>query len=668
MHGNVDTIQFGLLGLIPLLPLLGAIINGLIGSYMPKKFVHGIATGVMAIAFLLSAFTVWTLVQTGVDDGSGHAFYTPLTFQYFEWMAAGSLTINAALWLDPLSALMLLIITGIGTLIHLYSIGYMSEETSYARYFAYLNFFVFAMLMLVLGDNLLLLFLGWEGVGLASYLLIGFYYEDNANADAGKKAFITNRVGDFAVLVAMFLLFQLVGTLTIPEVREVFAHFTGEQAASVSGWITAIAIFLFIGCAGKSAQVPLYVWLPDAMAGPTPVSALIHAATMVTAGVYLVARMNFLFALSPAAMTTIAIVGCITALMAATIGVTQFDIKKVLAYSTVSQLGFMFIAVGTGSMFAGVFHLMTHAFFKALLFLGSGSVILGMHHEQDIRKMGGLKEWMPITRWTFLIGCLAIAGFPLFSGFFSKDEILWFALSNQNVLGGVNLGWIIWGVTLLTAGITSFYMFRLYFLTFEGENRADAETKAQIKESPATMTIPLIVLAVLSLVGGFIGVPAVLGEPLGIPNVLHHWLHQVIAPGEALYMTAKPEGLIWLSMGSAIAVGIGGIVIAYLKYGRGHDPTNDLENAGKVYRVVYDKYYVDELYQATLGRGLRVGGKFLHKVVDEVIIDLLLVRMVGITGRWLGSVLRVFQNGNTQRYAAYMVLGLGLILILLFTQ
>lgn len=668
MHGTAETIQLGLLGLIPLLPLLGAIVNGVIGSKMPKAFVHTVATGAMAIAFVLSAFAVWTLVQTGVDDGTGHNFYTPHTFQYFEWIVAGDLSINAALWLDPLSAIMLLVITGIGTLIHLYSIGYMSEEPSYARYFAYLNFFVFSMLMLVLGDNLILLFLGWEGVGLASYLLIGFYYEDDKNADAGKKAFITNRVGDFAVLVGMFLLFQFAGTLTIPEVREMIAHLSTEQLGQVNGWITAIAIFFFIGCTGKSAQVPLYVWLPDAMAGPTPVSALIHAATMVTAGVYLIARMNFLFTLSPTAMTVIAIIGCITALMAATIGVTQFDIKKVLAYSTVSQLGFMFIAVGTGSMFAGVFHLMTHAFFKALLFLGSGSVIMGMHHEQDIRKMGGLKTWMPITRWTFLIGCLAIAGFPLFSGFFSKDEILWYALSNQHVLGGLNLGWIIWGVTLLTAGITSFYMFRLYFLTFEGENRADAETQSHIQESPATMTIPLIVLAALSLVGGFIGVPHVLGEPLGIPNVLHDWLHQVIAPGEAMYVTGKPEGLIWLSMGAAISVGLLGIGLAYLKYGRGHDPTNDLEEAGAAYQVVYNKYYVDEFYQATIGRGLRVGGVFLHKVVDEVLIDLLLVRMFAITARWGGSVLRVFQNGNTQRYAAYMVLGVGLILILLITK
>lgn len=668
MHGNAETIHLGLLGLIPLLPLLGAIVNGVIGSKMPKAFVHTVATGAMAIAFVMSAFAVWTLVQTGVDDGTGHNFYTPHVFHYFQWIVAGDLSINAALWLDPLSAIMLLVITGIGTLIHLYSIGYMSEEPSYARYFAYLNFFVFSMLMLVLGDNLILLFLGWEGVGLASYLLIGFYYEDNKNADAGKKAFITNRVGDFAVLVGMFLLFQLAGTLTIPEVREVISLFTTDQLGQVNGWITAIAIFFFIGCTGKSAQVPLYVWLPDAMAGPTPVSALIHAATMVTAGVYLIARMSFLFTLSPTAMALIAIIGAITALMAATIGVTQFDIKKVLAYSTVSQLGFMFIAVGTGSMFAGVFHLMTHAFFKALLFLGSGSVIMGMHHEQDIRKMGGLKKWMPITRWTFLIGCLAIAGFPLFSGFFSKDEILWYALSNQHVMGGLNLGWVIWGVTLLTAGITSFYMFRLYFLTFEGENRADEETQSHIQESPATMTIPLIVLATLSLFGGFIGVPHVLGEPLGIPNVLHDWLHQVIGPGEAMYVTGKPEGLIWLSMASAVGVGLLGIALAYIKYGRGHDPTNDLEESGAAYKVVYNKYYVDEFYQATIGRGLRVGGVFFHKVVDEILIDLLLVRMVAITGRWVGGVLRVFQNGNTQRYAVYMVLGVGLILILLITK
>ena len=666
MHAQ-DVIEFSLLGIIPLLPLFGAIINGLIGSRMPKAFVHTVACGAMLLAFGLSLVAVLQLRSTGVDDGHGHMLYTPLVHTYFEWFNVGGLQINAALWLDPLSAIMLLIITGVGFLIHLYSTGYMSEEPSYARYFTYLNFFVFAMLMLVLGDNLVLLFLGWEGVGLASYLLIGFWYQDEDKAAAGKKAFITNRVGDFAVLIGMFLLFQLAGSLTIPEVREYISLMSTEQLALSGGMITAIAIFLFIGCTGKSAQVPLYVWLPDAMEGPTPVSALIHAATMVTAGVYLIARMNFLFALSPTAMTIIAVVGAITALFAATIGITQFDIKKVLAYSTVSQLGFMFIAVGSGSFFAGVFHLMTHAFFKALLFLGSGSVIHGMHHEQDIRKMGGLKKWMPITRWTFLLGCLAIAGFPLFSGFFSKDEILWYALSNQHVLGGLNLNYLIWGMTLLTAGMTSFYMFRLYFLTFEGECRADEHTQEHIHESPAVMTIPLIVLAVLSVVGGFVGIPHILGHPLHLPNVMHDWLHQVIWPGEAMYTYSMGDGMAWLSMALAVAIGLGGIGLAYLKFGRGHDPTNDLENAGRLYKVVYDKYYVDEAYEATFGRGLLVAGRFCHRVIDVVLIDLLLVRMFAYTMAFLGGVLRHFQNGNVQRYAAYTMIGLAVILYLLLT-
>lgn len=667
MHGNTETIQLGLLGLIPLLPLLGAIINGLIGSKMSKRFVHTVSTGAMVLAFVLSIVAVVQLVGTGAVDAQGVTEYTPLVYSYFEWFSIGTFSADFGLWLDPLSALMLLIVTGVGMLIHFYSQGYMANDGSYARFFAYLNYFVFSMLMLVLGESILVIFLGWEGVGVASLLLIGYYYEDSANADAGKKAFIVNRVGDFAFLVGMFLLFQLVGTLSVPEVREAISHFTGAQIGQVQGWITAIALVFFIGATGKSAQIPLFVWLPDAMAGPTPVSALMHAATMVTAGVYLVARMNFLFVLSPFVMTLIAVIGLLTAIVAATIGATQFDIKKVLAYSTISQLGFMFIALGTGSMFAGVFHLMTHAFFKALLFLGAGSVIVAMAGEQDMRKMGGLKTSMPITRWTMLIGCLAISGFPLLSGFFSKDEILWFALSNQHSLGGVNLGWVIWAATLATAGLTAFYMFRLYFMTFEGENRADDATREQLQESPVTMTIPLIVLAVLSVIGGFIGVPAVLGEPLGIPNVLHDWLYQVIAPSEALYTTGVADGLIWMSMAASVAVGLTGIGVAYLKYGRGHDPTEDYENSGKIFRVAYDKYYVDEFYAATFGRAISVGGRFLHRVVDEVLIDLLLVRMVGITGRWIGGTLALFQSGNVQRYAGYMVIGLGLILIFLFT-
>lgn len=664
MHGDVETIHFGLLGLIPLLPLMGMIINGLIGTKMPRRFVHVVGTGSMFIAFCISVFAVWSLYNTGVPDGSGHTFYTPLNYSYFEWFSVGALTVKAGLWLDPLSAMMLLIVTGVGTLIHLYSQGYMSDDPSYARFFSYLNYFIFSMLLLVLGENILVLFLGWEGVGVASYLLIGYYFDETPNADAGRKAFFANRVGDFAFLVGMFLLFQLVGTLNIPDVREAISHLTGGQLAHVQGWITGITLCLFIGATGKSAQIPLYVWLPDAMAGPTPVSALMHAATMVTAGVYLIARMNFLFALAPITMNVIAIIGVLTALMAATIGCTQFDIKKVLAYSTVSQLGFMMIAVGTGGMFAGVFHLMTHAFFKALLFLGAGSVIMGMHHEQDMRHMGGLKKWMPITRWTYLIACLAISGIPPFSGFFSKDEILWSALSHQNVLGGLPLNWVIWALTLVTAGLTAFYMFRSYFMTFEGENRADEHTREHIQESPWTMTFPLVVLAVLAIVGGFVGIPHI----LGLPAVMHDYMHQVFAPSEGLYTTVASDGLAWMSMLASIVVAGSGVAFAYLKYGRGHDPREDLENSGKVFKVVYNKYYVDELYDVVFVRGLmHGGGRILHRFVDNVLIDLLLVRMVAITGKWIGGAIALFHNGNVQRYAGYMVIGLGLILIFLFT-
>ncbi len=661
-----DTVQYSLLGWIPLLPLIGAILNALFGRMMPKKVVHTIACGAMLVAFAFSVVSVLKLAGGGVSD-HGHTTYAPLVHRYFTWFAAGSLDVQASLWLDPLSAVMILIITGVGSLIHIYSIGYMSEDPSYARYFTYLNFFVFAMLMLVLGDSMLVLFLGWEGVGVASYLLIGFWYEDEAKAAAGKKAFITNRVGDFAVVLGMFLLFQMAGTLAIPEVREWASMLSMEQHHAMGGMLTLITILFFIGCTGKSAQIPLYVWLPDAMAGPTPVSALIHAATMVTAGIYLIARMNFLFALAPTTMMIIAIVGALTAFFAATIGITQFDIKKVLAYSTVSQLGFMFLAVGAGSFFAGVFHLMTHAFFKALLFLGSGSVIHGMHHEQDIRKMGGLKKYMPITRWTFLLGCLAIAGVPFFSGFFSKDEILWYALSNHSALGGLHLGWILWGLTVLTAGMTSFYMFRLYFLTFEGECRADDETKSHIHESPWTMTVPLMVLALLSVAGGFIGIPHILGEPLGLPNLLHDWLHQVIAPGEALFTHKVGEGMAWPAMAVAVAVGLGGIALAYVKYGRGHDPTGDLEKAGKGYLFVHNKYLVDELYEATIGRGIRVAGQVSYQLIDRVLIDLLMVRMWGYTAKLGGEVLRQFQNGNAQRYAIYTLFGIAAVLFYFLT-
>ncbi|MCB9530266.1 MAG: NADH-quinone oxidoreductase subunit L [Myxococcales bacterium] len=664
----METTNFALLGLIPLLPALGALINGVLGRSLPRPLVALNAVGSMATSFLLALLSVGFMVWHGTPGGHGTVF-PELSYQAFTWFAAGPLHVDFGFALDPLSSVMILIITGVGTLIHIYSAGYMWEDPGFARYFAYLNFFCFAMLCLVLGDNLVVLFLGWEGVGVASYLLIGFWYEDDEKASAGKKAFITNRVGDFAVVLGLFLLFQLSGSLAFADLRSWVSMLSVEQAHSLMGMLTAICLLLFVGCTGKSAQIPLYVWLPDAMAGPTPVSALIHAATMVTAGVYLIARLSFLFVLAPHAMAIIATVGALTAFFAATIGATQYDIKKVLAYSTVSQLGYMFLAVGSGAFFAGVFHLMTHAFFKALLFLGSGSVIHGMHHEQDMRKIGGLRKYMPITAITYLIGCFAIAGLPFVtSGFYSKDEILWFAWSNQNVLRGFpGLNTALWAIGLVTAGLTAFYMFRSYFMTFEGECRADEHTKHHIHESPITMTGPLVILAGLSLVGGFVGVPHILGGPW-LPFLdLHGFLHQVVGHGEALYVSRFDGSVMtWVGMGIAIVVSSLGIGVAWMLYGEQSSiPAQFVASIGRVHTVIANKYYVDELYAATVGRGVRWLGVFCHRVIDVFLIDQVLVQGTAAVAEFLGAALKQLQNGDLQRYAAFAMFGLGLILLLL---
>ncbi len=665
----MEPMEFATIGLIPLLPALGAIFNGIFGRKLPNLLVALVACGAMALAFLASVWSIAKMIAAGVPGAHG-SDYPDLYYHAFTWFQSGDIHIDAAFVLDPLSSVMILVITGVGFLIHVYSVGYMHDDPSFSRYFTYLNFFVFAMLCLVLGDNLVVLFLGWEGVGVASYLLIGFWFEDEAKATAGKKAFITNRVGDFAVLCGLFLLFQLTGTLNIDAVQDWASMLSPEQATALTGLITAICLLFFIGCTGKSAQIPLYVWLPDAMAGPTPVSALIHAATMVTAGVYFIARMNFLFALSPVAMAVVAIIGGATAIFAATIGITQYDIKRVLAYSTVSQLGYMFLAVGSGSFFAGIFHLMTHAFFKALLFLGSGSVILGMHHEQDMRKMGGLRKYMPITAYTYLIGCFAISGLPLVTaGFYSKDEVLWYALSNQNFLaqyGGMNT--VLWVVATLTAGLTAFYMFRSYFMTFEGECRADDHTKAHIHESPRTMTIPLMVLAALSIVGGFVGVPHILGGPWASWLDMHGFLYGVVGHGEAMFFDRFGHGTTqaWAAMAIAVVVGLTGIVVAWRLYGTGSDtPASLKERFAGLHHVVYNKYFVDEFYGATIIRGTRVLGGFCHRIVDVFLIDQVLVQGTAAVAEFFGSVLRQLQNGDTQRYAAYIVFGVGIILLLL---
>ncbi|NTU60156.1 MAG: NADH-quinone oxidoreductase subunit L, partial [Deltaproteobacteria bacterium] len=472
--------------LIPFFPMVGALINGLFGRRYGKSVGYTIACGSIFLSFLVTVGSFFAL--RGLPPEA--RFYQ---LRVFEWISSGSASIDLGYLMDPLSCVMCLVVTGVGFLIHVYSIGYMHHDPGHNRFFTYLNLFCFAMLTLVLGSNYLVLFVGWEGVGLCSYLLIGFWFEDAAKAAAGMKAFIVNRIGDFGFLIGMFLIFQTFGTL---DFRTVMAAAPLKLALGGT-LVTAMTLSLFVGATGKSAQIPLYIWLPDAMAGPTPVSALIHAATMVTAGVYMIGRSNVLYSLAPATMATVATVGAVTALFAGTIGVAQNDIKKVLAYSTVSQLGYMFIAMGVGAYVAGIFHLMTHAFFKACLFLGSGSVIHAMHEEQDIRNMGGLRKYIPYTHWTFLIATVAIAGIPPLAGFFSKDEILWKAWS-----GGFKIQWLL---GFLGAGITAFYMFRLVFLTFYGKERIDPHVKEKVHESPFTMTVPLMVLAALSIVGGWLG-------------------------------------------------------------------------------------------------------------------------------------------------------------------
>jgi NADH-quinone oxidoreductase subunit L len=542
---------------------------------------------------------------------------------------------------------MLLVVTGVGFLIHVYSVGYMHDDPGYARYFTYFNLFTLAMLTLVLADNLPLLFVGWEGVGLCSYLLIGFWYEKEANASAGKKAFVVNRIGDAGFLLGIFLLFWNLG----PGTHSLsFAEIAGRARAIPPDQVTLVALLLFVGATGKSAQLPLYVWLPDAMAGPTPVSALIHAATMVTAGVYMIARLHVLYVLSPVALACVATVGAVTAVFAATIGLMQNDIKKVLAYSTVSQLGYMFLGVGVGAFGAGIFHLMTHAFFKGLLFLGSGSVIHGMGGEQDMRKMGGLRRHQPITYWTFLVATLAISGIPGFSGFFSKDEIL--AQAFGSPYGGV---WL-WGVGLAGAGLTAFYMFRLLFMTFFGECRADEHTKHHLHESPASMTVPLVLLAILAAVGGYVGLP----EEWLWGNRFGAFLAPVFGPGPAVaHLGAAAEyGL----MSASVIVALLGLGVAYAFYiARPSLPERLAGALPAVYDLVANKYYVDELYDLLFVRSTLVLSHALWRYFDVAVIDGTVNGAAEVVGanstQW-----RRLQTGNVQHYAVSVLLGAMLIL------
>jgi NADH-quinone oxidoreductase subunit L len=629
-----------------------------------------IGPGVVAAAFGVAGAIFAALLSAG----DAHA---PFIQRYFSWMPVGDLSIDAAFQVDRLSVLMALVVTGVGALIHVFSVGYMRDDPGYPRYFAYLNLFVFFMLVLVLGANFAVLFVGWEGVGLCSYLLIGFWFSEKQNADAGKKAFIVNRIGDFGFLVAMLILFANMGTL----------DFTGATAAAAAlqpggALVTAVCLFLFLGCAGKSAQIPLYVWLPDAMAGPTPVSALIHAATMVTAGVYLVARSHFLFAIAPAASLTVVVVGALTAIFAATIALKQWDIKKVLAYSTVSQLGYMFVAVGAGAYVAGIFHLVTHAFFKALLFLGSGSAIYALHraydhtgsHQdaQDMRNMGGLRRALPATWLLMWMATLAIAGIPVFSGFFSKDEILGavFARADESTLAdtswlgvpGIVLLYAAYALGLGAAFLTAVYMTRMMLYTFHGPNRTGEREREHLREAPLIMTAPLVVLGVLSVLGGWLNLPALL-RILGPVGALEHWLEPVVGDsqlrvthGVAPHLAHSVE---YILVGAAVAVGIGGILLAVLRLRPARLVPKALaaEEVG-FERVLANKYYVDEAYDAAFVRPtFRISRGLLWRGIDNGLIDGLAVNGSAYAARfvgWLGSQL---QSGHLGTYAWALVIG-----------
>ncbi len=629
-----------LIAILLLSPVLGFLLNGVRFKSTNYILAGAIATTAVFVSFVCSVLLFLQLLELPPEQRR-------IVEGYFEWISVGRFSVNASFVVDQISAIMILIITGVGSLIHLFSIGYMHHDKGVTKYFAYLNLFIFNMLVLVLGDSLLTMFVGWEGVGLCSYLLIGFWFNDSAKAAAGMKAFITNRIGDAAFIMGMFILFVTFGTLNIQELN---ALAPAAVEASWLGAVTLATLMLFIGATGKSAQIPLYVWLPDAMAGPTPVSALIHAATMVTAGVYMIVRLNPLFVVAPNTMLVIAIVGAATAVLAATIGLTQNDIKKVLAYSTVSQLGYMFLAVGVGAFGAGIFHLMTHAFFKALMFLGSGSVIHGMHEEQDIRKMGGLKKYMPITHFTFLLGWLAIIGMPPFAGFFSKDEILWQAYSSPR--GHI----LLWIAGVLGAVLTAFYMTRLMALTFWGSSRVDKHVHPH--ESGALMTVPLIVLALLSVVGGWIGIPHVIGENFGhIPNFLEHWLEPVIRKLPEATHGAHAAVEEWALMGVSLSLALISAMVAFVMYlKKGDAPQKVVNSLGPAYNIVNNKYFIDEFYFGYIINPLINLSRNAWYYVDVNIIDKTTYKVAELV-RAGGSFAKSLQTGNMQQYALYVVLG-----------
>ena len=648
--------MFDFVWLIPLFPAVGFLINGLLGRRLGKHVVSWVGPSAIGLSFFTAVLIFFELLKKAPAE---RLFEKVI----FDWVVSGSLQTVIGYQVDPLSILMVLVVTGVSFLIHIYSVGYMHDDPGFTRYFTYLNLFVFMMLNLVLANNFLLMFVGWEGVGLCSYLLIGFWYEKDSASNAGKKAFVVNRIGDFGFLLGMFLLFTSLGQQGVwtLDFTEVFknAHLLDP------GTVTLITILLFIGAAGKSAQLPLYVWLPDAMEGPTPVSSLIHAATMVTAGVYMIARCNVLYSMAPISLAIVAVVGCATAIYAASIGFCQYDIKKVLAYSTISQLGYMFLGVGVGAYSAGIFHLMTHAFFKGLLFLGAGSVMHALSGELDMRKMGGLKGKIKTTYWTFLLATIAIAGIFPFAGFFSKDEILWQAFSSPH--GHV----LLWGVGAVAAGMTAFYMFRALFMTFWGESRVDKHVEHHLHESPPVMTIPLRILAVLSVIGGLVGIPHVLGGA----NRVHEFLAPVVggsaAPakahaginllshawasgGEVTGYSANAEIILMLM---SLAIAGTGILIAYLFYVKNPAlPKRIAEKASGLYTLVYHKYYVDEIYQVLFVDMTKRIGTALWKGVDEFVIDGTVNGTAYFFG-WLSSLVRRIQTGMVQNYAFAMIVG-----------
>jgi NADH-quinone oxidoreductase subunit L len=657
------------LWLIPILPLIGAAINGFYGKRFSRQAVAAVALAFSGAAFAMALYVASQFASLAL----------PHVETVAAWIRAGQFQVDFGFYLDQLSLVMLLVVTGVGFLIHIYSVGYMGEDDGFYRFFAYLNLFMFFMLTLVLANNYLLMFIGWEGVGLASYLLIGFWFVKDSAASAGKKAFITNRVGDFGFLIALFLLIQHFGTLTFSDLFQKVSGLAPETAGA--GLLTAIGLLLMVGAAGKSAQIPLYVWLPDAMEGPTPVSALIHAATMVTAGVYMVARSHAIFERAPQALTVVAIIGTLTALFAATIGITQTDIKKVLAYSTVSQLGYMFIALGVAAFSAGIFHLMTHAFFKGLLFLAAGSVIHAVGGEQDMRKMGGLRKKIPVTFWTMTIATFAIAGIPPLAGFFSKDEILWRAYQAS---------WIYWLIGVFTAFLTSFYMFRLWFMTFFGRYRGDAESAHGhdahgghghdgIHESPKIMLVPLVILAILSVVGGWVGVPGSLGGSNRFDKFLgpvfrstspslnpNHAEQGESAPPENQTEGTEPQtghSTELIFTGISVTAGLLGLALAYLLYYRRPElPQRIATSLGSFYEAVKNKYYVDEIYAALFIKPLIDGSsKVLWKGIDQGLIDNS-VNDAADGARDASDVVRRMQSGNIRSYASWVALGAACVL------